>query len=287
MPWLLMPWNVQGQALCMLHHAATCSSQEITRSQKTKRVWPCVLENEQLITCKSSESQMNLKPGLEVEGEWREMHDALEHQEIPSSEIDDIFFWTWTLDISAVPSKVLVFRRPVPHDGCYGLLWIAIDCYGQSLHADGIKHWAVGVAQQSLGNWGIWGCRELIGFSHRRAMEEDHYTIVHDEVGCICCIMMHRQSSIDINRCQPISIHINPAPTTVKAPPCHWRKGIWSISMTTWPWVALHVPCRTAWLCSATRTHAAGRWVATVLQKVWTLGKHCEFPPDQRRSTSM
>ena len=97
---------------------------------------------------------------------------------------------------------------------------VAMDCYGQSLHADGIKHWAVGVAQQSLGNWGIWGCRELIGFSHRRAMEEDHYTIVHDEVGCICCIMMH-QSSIDINRYQSISIHINPAPTTVKAPPCH------------------------------------------------------------------
>ena len=82
-------------------------------------------------------------------------------------------------------SKVLVFMRPVPDHGCYS----------QSLHADtGMKHWAICLAQQSLGNWG-W---ELIGFSHRRAMEEDHYTIVHDEVGGICCIMMH-QSSIDIN----------------------------------------------------------------------------------------
>ena len=93
---------------------------------------------------------------------------------------------------------------------CYGLLWSVFTCRWNK--ALGCRRSTA--KQQSLGNWGIWGCRELIGFSHRRAMEEDHYTIVHDEVGCICCIMMRRQSSIDINRCQPISIHINPAPTT-------------------------------------------------------------------------
>ena len=65
-----------------------------------------------------------------------------------------------------------------------------------------MKHWAVDVAWQRLGNWGCW---ELIGFSHRRAMEEDHYTIVHDEAGCICCIMTP-QSSIHMNPYQSISI---------------------------------------------------------------------------------